>query len=340
MVYKMPRPHSPMRRSLNSTIPTQSDSHKNGTGRWSMPLQSPIMNDFSSQSQWIGSPCHRNAPLFRKEFQISGFPLHAILRVSGLGYHEVFVNSIRVGHTVLQPNQTHYSQRKLENLLHPYEDAGISRVLYLEHEISSLLHEGENVIGVILGNGWYAQEARMIQGSMSYGAPCLKCEIVITDSNGKQTHIVSDKTWKTKPSWIHFNQIFVGERVDLRDFDQNWCRKDTAQINWDPCILVMGPTGLMCRQDSPSDIRHKELAPTEICALDQGRWRVDFGRNFSGWVRMTVSGHSGQKIRMRYAENILPDGELDYQSTGGELSGGAGWLSDSRGQHHSLRSQR
>ena len=58
--------------------------------------------------------------------------------VCGLGYYELFINGRKVSENVLDPIVTQYDKR----------------VRYVVHDISDYLNEGENVIGVILGNGW------------------------------------------------------------------------------------------------------------------------------------------------------------------------------------------
>src|SRR5690606_33734251 len=42
-----------------------------------------------------------------------------------------------------------------------------------------------------------------------------------------------------------------------------------------------------------------------------GIYVLDFGQNFSGWVRLKVKGKSGQTVKMKFAEILGADGEVD-----------------------------
>jgi len=110
---------------------------------------------------WIGSREGVAAPLFRREFACPHPLAAAHLCISGLGYHEVWINGGRVGDHVLDPAQTDYD----------------SRVFYVRHEVAALLRTGTNVIGVVLGNGWYHQDMVWGTNGFSYGQPRLMAEL-------------------------------------------------------------------------------------------------------------------------------------------------------------------
>ena len=79
------------------------------------------------------------APLLRKEFPIGKKIRRARVYVSGLGYYELRLNGQRVGDHVLDPGWTTYSKR----------------VLYSTYDVTDLLRQGSNALGVMLGNGWF-----------------------------------------------------------------------------------------------------------------------------------------------------------------------------------------
>ena len=79
------------------------------------------------------------APLFRKEFNLKKPVRSARLYVSGLGYYEAYLNGRRVGDHVLDPGWTTYSQR----------------ILYSAYDVTDLLRNGSNALGIIVGSGWY-----------------------------------------------------------------------------------------------------------------------------------------------------------------------------------------
>ena len=79
------------------------------------------------------------SPLFRKSFEVKGEVERARLYITGLGYYEAYINGSKVGDHVLDPGWTNYGKR----------------VLYESYDIKDVLDQGPNVIGVMLGNGWY-----------------------------------------------------------------------------------------------------------------------------------------------------------------------------------------
>ena len=75
--------------------------------------------------------------------------------VCGLGFYEMFFNGDKIGDHVLAPAVTNYDKRSLKKLLYHYDDQSTQRVLYNVFDVTSHLKKRNNVIGVVLGNGWY-----------------------------------------------------------------------------------------------------------------------------------------------------------------------------------------
>jgi alpha-L-rhamnosidase len=75
----------------------------------------------------------------RKDFTLSSLPPRALLFVTGQGLVEPHLNGAKVGHDYFVPGWTDYSQR----------------LYYVTYDVTSLLQEGSNTLGAILGDGWY-----------------------------------------------------------------------------------------------------------------------------------------------------------------------------------------
>jgi alpha-L-rhamnosidase len=56
------------------------------------------------------------------------------------------------------------------------------------------------------------------------------------------------------------------------------------------------------------------LAPVAISEPVPGVHVFDFGQNFAGWCRLRVRGNNGARIEMRFAEMLLPSGEVDQSN--------------------------
>ena len=121
--------------------------------------------------------------------------------VTGLGYFELYLNGKKVGEDVLVPNQTNYGKRpELIEANIPLEDNFREyKVMYLAYDIKDQLNQGENVIGSILGNGFY-NAPKYWAGS--YGSPRFLLQVHITYADGGEEVIVSDQSWKASKSAI------------------------------------------------------------------------------------------------------------------------------------------
>ena len=89
---------------------------------------------FVEEQKGCGSP----AQYLKKTFNLQKRPDKSIIHICGLGMYELYLNGKRVGDRVLEPAFTAYHQR----------------VLYSSYDVSDMLCAGENVIDVILGDGW------------------------------------------------------------------------------------------------------------------------------------------------------------------------------------------
>lgn len=133
--------------------------------------------------------------------------------VSGLGYFELYLNGEKVGRDVLAPNQTNYDKRPgLADCGIPVEDNFREyTVPYLAYDVTERLRSGENVIGAMLGNGFYNVRGRW---TMAYGSPRLIAQLEIVYDDGSQERVVSDPTWKVAEGPVRMDQIYAGEEYD------------------------------------------------------------------------------------------------------------------------------
>src|SRR6188474_3521842 len=52
------------------------------------------------------------------------------------------------------------------------------------------------------------------------------------------------------------------------------------------------------------------IKPTSIKKLNNGKYVLDMGQNFAGWLQIKVQGKRGQKVQLRFAESLKSDGEI------------------------------
>jgi len=256
------------------------------------------------------------APMLRKAFRIDKEISSARAYVTGAGYFELWLNGGKVGDDVLVPNQTNYGKRPgLENNPIPLEDNFMEyRVLYLSYDIKDLLNKGDNVIGAILGNGFYNAP---INWTESYGTPRFIGQICLKYTDGTEDMIVSDQSWKASKSPIIMDLIFDGEHYDARLEQLGWCNPGFNDGKWEQVALRKAPEGILKAHMSYPDRVMERIEPVNIDRLGEGHFKVDFGQEISGWVNLSgITGEAGRKIDIKYIHKT-PVGDNSYTLKGG-----------------------
>jgi len=254
--------------------------------------------------RWIGGAKESPSPLIIRRFQAKA-PRKAQLYITGLGYFHARINGKEVTDHRLQPVCSEYGPRDLEKFQYPLQDTLTYRIYYCTYDVSDLIKDGENVLTVQLGNGWYRQTERSCEGPMAYGdqLKTIFC-LSITGAHG-QTRICSDGSEHWKDSEITYNSLYIGETQDLR-------RKD---LPVQPVELLPPETGMLCPQIGTPDKIIRTISPRLLSQRD-GLSIYDAGENITGVVRLRTRGPAGACIRLQFAENLNSTGDLDFASTG------------------------
>jgi len=187
------------------------------------------------------------------------------------------------------------------------------RVMYLAYDLKDLLTYGENVAGAIVGNGFFNAP---INWTESYGTPRFLGQIHLKYSDGTEEVIVSDETWKIAKSPILMDLVYDGEHYDARLEQPGWCEKGFNDSDWGNAVIRKAPEGKMKAHMSYPDRVMETLDPVKIEKLTDGRYKVDFGQEISGWIHLkNINGESGRKIDIRYLHKT-PSGDNSYTFRG------------------------
>jgi alpha-L-rhamnosidase len=299
---------------------------------WRMGLLDP--SDW--QASWIGAPWQGEealpkpeggpagelkmvpppAPMLRKGFSVDKKVARAVVFTTGLGYFELYLNGQKVGDDVLVPNTTNYGKRPelpFENIPLP-DDFREYRVMYLAYDVKDLLQPGENVLGSILGNGFY-NTAKYWTGA--YGSPRFIAQLHITYTDGTEDLIASDVNWKASKSPILFDMLYYGEHYDARLEQPGWAAAGFDDSAWEPVAARKAPEGKMTAHTAPTDQVTEVFEPVRIEKTPEGTYRVDFGVEISGWLKLqNVTGPEGHKLEIKYNANQY-SGDNSYIFRGG-----------------------
>jgi alpha-L-rhamnosidase len=266
---------------------------------WEMGLLKP--EDW--KAKWISYEC-QSAPLFRKEFKITKKVKDALVYISGLGYYELRMNGSKIGSHVLDPAQTDYEQR----------------IFYVVYNVKDNIKIGENVVGIILGNGWYNQTAvnhgKYGWKDVIYGKPRLIFQMQIIYADGTEMLIVSDETWKGSTGPIISDNVYAGEVYDARLEPDGWDNPRFDDSNWNQVIISESPGGKLISQQIPPIKKMQSIQPVSMKSPKPGIYVFDMGQNFAGWAKLSLLAPEGTEIKLRFAECLHQDGMIDPASTG------------------------
>lgn len=270
---------------------------------WSMAL----LNDLDWKAEWIGLNDSINLRLngnrtilparyLRKEFDLQSKPKRAVLYVSGIGSSVCYMNGERIGDDVFGPLPTWY-------------DASVP---YLTYDVTSLVREGGNALGIALGNGRYLT-MRVNEWMIGFGLPRLIAQLNVEYDNGEIISIVSDESWKaTNQGPITENNEFDGEKYDARLELGNWTESGYDASAWQKAELMEAPKGKLVSQLSPCVKVMEVIKPISVKSVGVGRYIIDMGQNMVGLQQVKLRGKKGIPITMRFAEVLKDNGNELY----------------------------
>ena len=293
---------------------------------WSDPAfwRMGILVDSEWQAKWIGAPWQDEeplpkpsrgsrdneleetpppAPMLRKEFSVQKEIKSAVAFITGLGYFEMYLNGKKVGDDVLVPNQTNYGKRP--NLINQFialpDDFREYKVMYLAYDVADQIKSGQNCVGSILGNGFYNPAKHWAEG---YGTPRFLLQLHITYTDGSEEVVISDENWKATKSPILMDMVYYGEHYDARLEQPGWCTPGFDDTEWENVALRKAPEGKLVAHTARTDKVVEQLKPIRIEKMYNGTYKVDFGVEVSGWVRLrNVEGPTGHKVEIKYMSN-------------------------------------
>jgi len=243
------------------------------------------------------------APLLRRSFQVNKSVRRARLYATSLGYHELRLNGQRISDNALDPAWTNVDER----------------ILYSCHDLTDHIDQGENILGAMLGNGWFNPLPLRMWGRINItehlpvGRPRLMAQLVVDYEDGTSQRISSDESWKVSGGPLLRNSVYLGEKYDARLEQPGWDRPGFDESQWSSASrapLEGARPGLRALPMPPIRVTNR-LAPVSVNEVSDGVYIFDFGQNFAGWVRLRVQGPRGATVQMRMGELVYDDGTLN-----------------------------
>jgi alpha-L-rhamnosidase len=237
------------------------------------------------------------SPYLRREFRLEKPVRSARLYATARGVYEPHVNGERVGEDVLAPGWTDYRER----------------IQYQTYDVTGLLAEGRNVLGAVLGDGWYAGFVGFDpkhRGAHYGSRPHLLAQLEVEFEDGTTQTVVSDGSWKSSTGPILYSDPLVGESYDARREMAGWNEPGFDDSAWYP-VGVEGVEGPPLAAQPDEGVRVTgEVSAEAVTEPESGVYVFDMGQNIVGWVRLKVEGGAGTEVALRHAEALNPDGTI------------------------------
>lgn len=284
---------------------TKGESAWSGPAQWSMGL----LKETDWKARWIGlerafpwdsaqSKFSRlSARYFRKSFDVRSSVKKATVYIAGMGLYELYLNGQRIGNQVLAPAPTDYTKV----------------VKYNTFDITAVLQQGNNAVGVTLGNGLFftMRQAYKPKKIRTFGYPKMILQLEIDYTDGSHQTIITDNTWKvTSDGPIRSNNEYDGEEYDAIKEMPGWNNTGFDARRWLKPELVPSPGGrLEAQLNEPMRVMDT-VKPVAVYKTKPGIYILDMGQNMVGWLQVKATGRRGEKISLRFAETLQADSTL------------------------------
>lgn len=239
--------------------------------------------------------------VFYRNFIINEKPISAKIYILCAGQYECRIDGRVVTDSVLNPAWSDYRKTMYSNTW----------------DVTKHLEKGANYISLLLGDGMYnIPGGRYVYYPRTFGKAGFVLQLRMTFADGHREWIITDRNWSRKAGPLTFSCIYGGEDIDLR-WPQN--QRDTdLTVRYAPLPEVV----IRPQQILPIRVM-RFYAPLRILPSDDGTWIADFGKNFSGRIRITIRTDGkmdGKRISLRPAELLDGAGRIRQDMTRNDYS--------------------
>ncbi|MFC4778796.1 family 78 glycoside hydrolase catalytic domain [Paenibacillus sp. GCM10023252] len=252
------------------------------------------------QADWITGELQDkdNAHYMRREVKVSRPLASARIYATALGLYRLYVNGEPIDDTLFAPGWTSYN----------------NRLQVQAYEVTGHLADGDNVLGAMLGNGWYKGNLGWGGRTDHYGAHrALLLELHLTYTDGTEEVICSDGGWQYSSGPLLYSELYHGERYDARLERDDWCKPAglAHSEGWSRAERIDGlGYDTLVAQENDATRMTQEIKPIAVIATPRGETVLDMGQNMVGWVRFKVRAAEGTELKLQHAEVLDLEGNF------------------------------
>lgn len=239
----------------------------------------------------------RQSPYLRTTFHVAEGLVSARLHCTAAGLYAAFVNGQSVTTDLLTPGWTDYAHR----------------LQYQTYEVGPLLRAGENGIGAVLADGWYAGNIGPNHARHFWGErPGFRAVLVLRFADGSSQTIATNPTWAGRFGPIVFTDMLQGEIHDARRDLGDWSVPGGGPTDgWRAVDAVPGIDSPHVPSPCQPARAVAEFTAVDVTEGEPGSYLYDFGQNLAGFIRLALCDVApGTICRLRFAETLDDSGRL------------------------------
>lgn len=236
------------------------------------------------------------AVFLRQEFSAVKPIARATLYATALGLVDVHLNGRRVSGDLFTPGWTDYNKR----------------VYYRAYDVTKLVRRGGNALGAVLADGWFSGYVGYRGNRELYGkCPRVRAQLHLEYADGTAADVATGPGWKAAAGPILEADFLKGETYDARRELAGWDQPGGGAGPWQPVSVGSDEVRPLVQAHPGPPVRAiQEFRARTITEPKPRVYVLDLGQNFAGVPRLRVSGQPGQKITLRFAERLNPDGTI------------------------------
>lgn len=262
---------------------------------------------FFKNALWVGKS-ERTPETFsvlRGKFNLSSVK-KATLNVLGLGFFKCYINGKCINPDTFLPLSSDF-----EATCDPINEViSAHRVYVPTFDITPYICNGENVIAIHFGGGWYTRKTRI------FGLPkaiyCIDAEY----ENGKMESFVSNENCKVGDGFVFDYNLVCYENHDYSNYI-DCLGKDFDDSLWENATPTEELASDYFSTDCPIDKLIAKL-PVKIVKKTENGVVYDCGKNTTGYPVLELKGNVGESVTVRFSEEILADGNIDPKHNHGQ----------------------
>lgn len=275
------------------------------TTKWVEPVQEPTPSSLEGKEMTRESVASnpnegkersfdefRPSKYIRVPFEVDRSVQKARVYISVHGIYQLYINGSRIDNRELAPEHTSY--HKL--------------LQYQTYDLTNFIKNGQNVIGVIIGDGWWRGRVGTTGDSCQYGNKLgLLLEGIITYFDGT-TQVFSGEQGVSSSGPIIYSDLFVGEKYDARKELNDWSTVSYDDSSWQKVIPVDYPMNNLIGQSSEPVKIVETFKPKKIIHSPAGETIIDVGRIIAGFVEFSLVAPAGIEIKLEHSEVLDTQG--------------------------------